>query len=175
MSNGVTLASVIISGKVKRSSALHPSIMDQTRYINDNSAMADVKQKVDMDKIEIRWEDGQRLLRSHNEDEEETAWSQFLELEPFELVFRLLHVATVLIVSLFLRKTSVIWEDGLYVSVYFYDKGGHLILGPNPWKIVLFKLVLANVMIAWSLMVTGLILVDHLSTKLTSKDLKFLL
>ena len=168
MSNGVTLASVIISGKVDRRSALHPRIMDQARYNNDNSAMADYK-------MEIRWEDGQRLLRSHNEDEEETAWSQFLELEPFKLMIRILHGATALIISLFLRKTSVIWEDGLYVSVYFYDKGGHLILGPNPWKIVLFKLVLANVMIAWPFMVTGLILVNHLSTKLTSKDLKFLL
>ena len=116
MSNGVTLASVIISGKVKRSSALHPSIMHQTRYINDNSAMADVKQKVDMDKIEIRWEDGQRLLFvGYNEDEEETTIGQFSELELFEKVIRVLHVATVLIVSLFLRKTSVIWKDGLYV------------------------------------------------------------
>ena len=138
------LASVIISGKVDRRSALHPSIMDQTRYINDNSAMADVKQKVDMDKIEIRWEDGQRLLMSHNEDEEETAWSQFLELEPFELVFRLLHVATVLIVSLILRKTNIIWEDGYGLEIRFYRNrigiypfrsGGQLILGnPGKWS-----------------------------------------
>ena len=69
------LASVIISGKVDRRSALHPRIMDQARYNNDNSAMADYK-------MEIRWEDGQRLLISHNEDEREIAMSQFLELEP---------------------------------------------------------------------------------------------
>ena len=148
--------------------------MDETRYNNDISAMAEGKQE--MDKMEIRWEDGQRLLLAgYNEDEMETAWNQFSELELFERVIRVLHVATVLIVSLFLRKTSVIWEDGLYVSVCFYDKGGHLILGPNPWTRVLCKLVLALLMIALALKITGFMIFDHLSTKLTSKDLKFLL
>ena len=148
--------------------------MDETRYNHDNSAMAEVKQE--LDKFEIRWEDGQRLLFvGYNEDEEETTIGQFSELELFEKVIRVLHVATVLIVSLFLRKTSVIWKDGLYVSVCFYDKGGHLILGPNPWKIVLFKLGVALLMIAWALMVIGLMIFNCVSTKLTSNDLKFLL
>ena len=148
--------------------------MDETRYNHDNSAMAEVKQE--LDKFEIRWEDGQRLLFvGYNEDEEETTIGQFSELELFEKVIRVLHVATVLIVSLFLRKTSVIWKDGLYVSVCFYDKGGHLILGPNPWKIVLFKLGVALLMIAWALMVIGLMIFNYVSTKLTSNDLKFLL
>ena len=75
------LASVIISDKVDRRSA-SKHIMDETRYSNDNSAMAEGKQEIG--KTEIRWEDGQRLLAGYNEDEEETAWSQFSELEPFE-------------------------------------------------------------------------------------------
>ena len=80
--------------------------------------MAEMPQEIHM--MEIHWSDGQRLLLSEDEDEMDAAMEEFFQLEPFERVTHLLHAATILIVSLLLRKTNIIWEEGYGLEIRCY-------------------------------------------------------
>ena len=130
--------------------------------------MAEMPQEIHM--MEIRWSDGQRLLLSEDEDEMDAAMEEFFQLEPFERVTHLLHAATILIVSLLLRKTNIIWEDGCGLEIRFYSEGGQLILGPNPWEVVLWKLIAALMIpgalitTCWMIYTTGSIIYSYLDT-----------
>ena len=95
--------------------------------------------------MEIRFSDGQRFLFGFHQDEMEAAQEDWNQLQLYEKVTHNLHVATILIVSLLLRKTSVLWQDGLGLEIRWYDEGGQLILGPNPWTVVLMKLLMAPI------------------------------
>ena len=130
--------------------------------------MAEMPQEIHM--MEIHWSDGQRLLLSEDEDEMDAAMEEFFQLEPFERVTHLLHAATILIVSLLLRKTNIIWEDGFGLEIRFYSEGGQLILGPNPWEVVLWKLIAALMIpgalitTCWMIYTTGRIIYSYLDT-----------
>ena len=81
--------------------------------------MAEMPQELDM--MEIRWSDGRRfLLYSYIEDERDIAFEGFSQLELYERVTHLLHAATILIVSLLLRKTNIIWEEGYGLEIRCY-------------------------------------------------------
>ena len=119
--------------------------MDNTSANHENPSMVEMPQEIHM--MEIRWSDGQRFR--FYEDEIDTAI--FFQLEPFERVTHVLHAATILIVSLLLRKTNIIWEDGGYarygLEIRCYGNWGQLILGPNPWEVVHWKILAALCMI----------------------------
>ena len=119
-------ATVINFGKVDRRSAT--GIRQETMVMN-----------------EICFSDGQRILFGYYHGSEmEAAQEDF----NYEKVTHILHAATILIVSLLLRKTSVLWQDGFGLEIRWYDEGGQLILGPNPWTVVLMKLLMALVLAA---------------------------
>ena len=99
--------------------------------------------------MEICLSDGQRMLVfGFHQDEMDAAIEDWNQLQLYEKVTHFLHAATILIVSLLLRKTSVLGQDGLGLEIRWYDEGGQLILGPNPWTVVLMKLLMALVLAA---------------------------
>ena len=106
----------------------------------------------------------------------DAANEDFNQLQLYEKVTHFLHVETILIVSLLLRKTNIIWEDGGYarygLEIRCYGNWGQLILGPNPWEVVLSKLLAALVMIVGALTTscrmiytTGRMIFSYLDTR----------
>ena len=78
------------------------------------------------------------------EEERDPVIERPFQLELYEKLIHLFHAAIILILSLLLRKTNIIWEDGYGLEIRCYGEGGQLILGPSPWKVVLLKHLLSG-------------------------------